>query len=409
VLEIVHEHHEGEKTHRFNSTLANLSVGIVEMIIGASSHLIILFSYAFAFEYWAILHWSISPAMWIVGLLAYEFCYYWKHRMGHEVNILWGAHIVHHQSEDMNFSTATRLSATSSLWGVFFYLPIAILGVNPFVFMVVKAVTLAYQFFIHTEHIGRLPAWFEYIFNSPAHHRVHHAQQEQYLDKNYGSLLIIWDRLFNTFADETTQPVYGAIKQIDSWNPIHVNLAYYKQIMYWMKRCRTSRDKFRLIFGRPDSIPAYLINHSSKDRKESVRGDHYAIKKYNAGNHLSPYMKGYAISQFILSLCTAFCLLFYYHYLGWWEIILISCWSLYVLNNLGRLLEGNMESFLKRELIKYLGLAILLCLVLYWGSFGNPAYWWLFIIPIAGILGVLSFRFTLYKKNHASRMASTPF
>ncbi|MEM6380693.1 MAG: sterol desaturase family protein [Bacteroidota bacterium] len=362
LIEIIHEFHNGHKTHRFNSTLANLSVGVVEMIVGASSHLLILFFYILVFEHWAFVKWEPSPLMWCVGLLAYEVCYYWKHRLAHEVNLLWGAHIVHHQSEDMNFSTATRLSATSSIWGVFFYMPIALLGITPFVFMVVKALTLTYQFFIHTEHISRLPRWFEFIFNTPSHHRVHHAYQEQYLDKNYGSLLIIWDRIFGTFAEEKEKPVYGTLKKLDSWNPVEVNISYYRNIASWISKSTSIKDKLRVIFGRSDMIPEYLIEDSNSQ-------DHNGRdEKYNAGSKLSKAISIYVLIQFIMILSLAFLLLFFYHDLNWWEVVLVTFWALMSLNLLGQLLQGKRKSVFWMEIGKHISLFLILAVQYIWGS-----------------------------------------
>ena len=383
LIEIFYEYREGEKTHRFNSTLANLSVGAVEMIVGASSHLIVLFVYILAFESIAIFQWENTAAIWLIGLLAYEFCYYWKHRFGHEVNLLWGAHVVHHQSEDMNFSTAVRLSATSSIWGSLFYLPVAILGVPPFVFMIVKALTLTYQFFIHTEHISRLPAWFEFIFNSPAHHRVHHACQEQYLDKNYGSLLIIWDRLFGTFADEKEQPVYGAVKKIDSWNPVYVNTAYYHQIVEWLKQSRSIKDTLQIVFGRPDSLPQYLFGETGSMKGEKLIKPN---EKYDAGHQNSRLLKFYCLLQFIVALSLAFCLLFFYEDLRWWEIGLISLWSLTSLSLLGKLLQGDLRNLFRWESTKHLAMLVVMIIMLEYGSIQIQDFWFLISLPSIGIV-----------------------
>src|SRR6185503_10155831 len=148
--------------------------------------------------------------VWLVGLLVYDFLYYWHHRLGHEMAVLWAAHVVHHQSEDYNLSTALRQTSSGFLLGWIFYVPMALAGFPPLVFVVVGLIDLLYQYWIHTEVIGRL-GWFDRVFASPSNHRVHHAVNDRYLDKNYGGILILWDRMFGTFADEDdAEPVvYG--------------------------------------------------------------------------------------------------------------------------------------------------------------------------------------------------------
>ena len=137
--------------------------------------------------------------VWLGALLVYDFCYYWLHRAGHRVAVLWAAHVVHHQSEDYNLSTALRQTSSGFLLGWIFYLPMALVGVPPLVFGVVALVDLLYQFWVHTQQVGKL-GWFDRWFCSPSNHRVHHAVNDRYLDSNYGGILIVWDRLFGSFS-----------------------------------------------------------------------------------------------------------------------------------------------------------------------------------------------------------------
>ena len=146
--------------------------------------------------------------VWVGALIAYDFFYYWNHRIDHEVGLFWAAHVVHHQSDAFNLSTALRQPSSGVLLGWIFYLPMAIAGVPPVVFVAVGLIDLLYQFWIHTELIGKL-GWFDRVFASPSNHRVHHGVNDQYLDKNYGGILILWDRLFGTFEEEVEKPVFG--------------------------------------------------------------------------------------------------------------------------------------------------------------------------------------------------------
>lgn len=149
----------------------------------------------------------------------FDFCDYWLHRLGHEIAILWAAHVVHHQSEDFNLSTALRQESFVPLLGWIFYVPMALLGVSPQQFALAGLIVLVYQFWIHTEHIGKL-GWFDRIFSSPSNHRVHHATNPQYINKNYGGLLIIWERLFGTYAEENEACIHGTRTPLRSWDPV---------------------------------------------------------------------------------------------------------------------------------------------------------------------------------------------
>ncbi|MBU2953260.1 sterol desaturase family protein [Marinobacter sp. F3R08] len=159
----------------------------------------------------------------LLTFLGVDFCFYWMHRASHKVRWFWAAHVVHHSSERMNFSTAMRQNATNIFNGMWvFYLPLALLGLNPVWIGVAYALSLVYQFFIHTTLVGKLPGWFELIFNTPSHHRVHHGRNPGYIDRNYGGTLILWDRLFGTFVDEDAQhpPQYGITRPVHSNNLI---------------------------------------------------------------------------------------------------------------------------------------------------------------------------------------------
>lgn len=161
---------------------------------------------------------------WATGFLTFlgaDFCFYWMHRSSHRIRWFWAAHVVHHSSERMNFSTAMRQNATNIFNGMWaFYLPLALIGFNPVWIGIAYALSLVYQFFIHTTLIGQLPRWVELIFNTPSHHRVHHGRNPGYIDRNYGGTLIVWDRLFGTFVAEDVQapPEYGITRPVRSNN-----------------------------------------------------------------------------------------------------------------------------------------------------------------------------------------------
>ena len=248
----------GLPLYRAADTVSSLSLGILSQLVGVFTKLATLGLYTLVYSHAAL--WQLpadSPWVWLGALLAYDFCYYWLHRMGHEMNILWAAHVVHHSSEEYNLSTALRQTGTGFLLGWVFYLPMALLGVPPLVFVVVGLVDLLYQFWVHTRLVGRL-GWFDRVFCSPSNHRVHHGQNDYCLDRNYGGLLIVWDRLFGTFAPERAgEPiVYGVRGQLRSWNPLRANGQVYGALWQDMRLARRWADKLRVLVKHPGWRPA---------------------------------------------------------------------------------------------------------------------------------------------------------
>ena len=199
--------------------------------------------------------------VWLFAFVFYDFCYYWHHRLGHERNVLWAAHSVHHQSEDYNLSTALRQTSTGFVFGWVFYLPMAVLGVPLLVFVTVATVNLLYQFWVHTRHVPKL-GWVEWCFVTPSNHRAHHAQNALYMDRNYGGVFIIWDRLFGTFQEEDdAEPViFGVTTPLHSWNPLWANWQFYGQLLADAQRTERWRDKLRIWFmptgWRPADVAA---------------------------------------------------------------------------------------------------------------------------------------------------------
>jgi len=245
-------------TYRLNDAINSLSLGVLSQVSGVFMKLLQIGIYAWLVERFALFELSANSVwVWVSGLLLYDFCYYWLHRAGHEVNVLWAAHVVHHQSEDYNLSTALRQTSSGALLGWIFYMPMAILGYPLQVFVVVALIDLLYQFWVHTQQIGKL-GWFDRVFVSPSNHRVHHAVNDIYLDKNYGGILILWDRLFGTFIEERDDEriVYGTRSPLRSWNPLWANLEGYKAIWTDFVRTRHLRDKLRVWIAPPGWHPA---------------------------------------------------------------------------------------------------------------------------------------------------------
>lgn len=191
--------------------------------------------------------WTILPIF--VGV---EFCYYWFHRSSHRVRWFWTAHVVHHSSEKMNMTTAMRQSLLYSITGWWlFFMPLVLLGVHPAVVFFLYAVDLSYQFFIHTESVGKLHPWIEYWFDTPSNHRVHHGRNPEYIDKNYGGVLIVFDRWFGTYAEEKEAVDYGIVKQIHSYNFITLNLHEFKDMWRDIFMAKTISDRLKHLILPP--------------------------------------------------------------------------------------------------------------------------------------------------------------
>ena len=200
--------------------------------------------------------WQIPVNGWtlLLAILVIDFLYYWEHRWEHEIRLLWSYHSIHHSSPIYNYTTALRVSFIDSFVTWVFYIPAIVMGFHPVIVLLAIIFILTYQFWIHTELIRKM-GWFEWLFNSPSHHRVHHASDEIYLDKNYGALLIVWDRLFGTFQKELHQPTYGLTTPIDTINPVHVHLYEYKRIVHDLKRTRNLKEIWQCLFTKPGWKP----------------------------------------------------------------------------------------------------------------------------------------------------------
>ena len=203
---------------------------------------------------------------WVLLFFLDDLTYYVMHRSNHEVRLLWAGHVSHHSAIKMNFATALRQGVTERVHKYLFWLPLPLLGFDPLMVFTMMSLNLFYQFWLHTELIDRLPTWFENVFNTPSHHRVHHASNIRYLDCNHAGVLIIWDKLFGTFSGEVESepPVYGLTKNIESYNPIHVATHEYSAMAADIKRASRWTDKLRYVFKAPG------WSHDGQDRRARV-------------------------------------------------------------------------------------------------------------------------------------------
>jgi hypothetical protein len=215
--------------------------------------------------------------------------------MSHEVNLFWGGHVVHHQSEEYNLSVALRQSSFQVVWTFAFSLPIALLGFKPQDFVYISAFNTLYQFWIHTEAINKMPRWFEFIFNTPSHHRVHHGRNPKYIDKNHAGSLIIWDRMFGTFQAEEERPTYGITKPINSWNPIFANFSHYVEMGKDLKQIPGWTDRIKYLFMKPGWLPKSMGGY-----RPAPEVDQNTYKKYRTDGPM--HLNLYVLFQYILCL-----------------------------------------------------------------------------------------------------------
>lgn len=221
---------DDESGYERRDTATSLTMGIGNVLINVGWKLVVLAAYAAAYLVAPFHLPADNPLTWIALFLADDFAYYWYHRTHHEIRVFWASHVVHHSSERYNLSTALRQTWTP-FSALPFWLVLGFLGFAPWMILLQQSISLLYQFFIHTERIGKLWRPVEFVMNTPSHHRVHHGSNAQYLDKNYGGILIVWDRLFGTFEEEGERVRYGLTKNINTFNPLRV--ATHEYVAIW--------------------------------------------------------------------------------------------------------------------------------------------------------------------------------
>lgn len=253
---------EQKQVYRFNDSINDLSCGIMQVVTGVFLRTVLLGGYLFVYHNWSVLPIQSYTgwAKWAAALslfLGVDFCYYWFHRISHQMNAPWAAHAVHHQSEEYNLAVALRQGTFQPLFSWIFYVPLALIGFPPLWYVAMSSFNTLYQFWIHTRLIRTLGP-LEWIFNTPSHHRVHHGRNVKYLDKNHAGTLIIWDRLFGTFQKEEEEPVYGIVRPLASWNPLWANLHEYVELWEMARQSPYLWDRVKIWFMPPGWQPRGL-------------------------------------------------------------------------------------------------------------------------------------------------------
>ena len=335
-LELLVDRWRGVSTYRLADSINSLSAGVLSQVSGLLTKGLGLLTYGFAVQHLALFELSAQQTwVWVLAFVLYDFCYYWNHRLGHERNVLWAAHSVHHQSEDYNLSTALRQTSSGFLFGWIFYLPLAVLGVPLLVFLTVAALNLLYQFWVHTRHVPKL-GWYEWAFVTPSNHRAHHAQNAIYMDRNYGGVFILWDRLFGTFQEELDEEpvIFGVTTPLASWNPLWANLQFYVQLWRDAARAASWRDKLRIWFMPTGWRPADVAAKYPLSKPELSQFVKFEVP-------LSGGQKVYAGVQFALYLVGGTYLLAISESLSLGLLIASWAWVAFGLYSLGVWLENR--------------------------------------------------------------------
>ena len=257
LLELVITRIQEKDFYRLSDSINDLSCGILQQVFEAFLKTALFAGYVFIHGRYRLLSIEGTALAWVLCFVGVDFLYYWFHRLSHEVNAFWAAHVVHHQSEEYNLAVALRQGAFQSSFSWVFYLPLALIGFPPLMFLTVSSIDTLYQFWIHTRAIGRLGP-LERVLNTPSNHRVHHGRNPKYIDRNHGGILIVWDRLFGTYQREEEEPAYGITTPLQSWNPVWANLHYWVELARKARRAPRLADKVRMFVKPPGWQPAEL-------------------------------------------------------------------------------------------------------------------------------------------------------
>ncbi|HET8644713.1 MAG TPA: sterol desaturase family protein, partial [Vicinamibacteria bacterium] len=301
-LEVVWARWQERDYYRLNDSVNDLSCGVLQQLFEVFAKTLIFAGYLFVYERWRLLEVPGSALAWVACFVGVDLCYYWFHRLSHERNALWATHIVHHQSEEYNLAVALRQSAFGGAFSWVFYLPLALVGFPPVMFLACSSFVTLYQFWIHTRAIGKLGP-LEWVMNTPSHHRVHHACNPKYIDRNYAGVFIVWDRLFGSFKPEDEEPAFGITKPLRSWNPLWANLHYWAEMLDVARRSSRWPDRLRVLVQRPGWRPEELGGYQAPPEIERATQRRFDPR-------VGPGLALYALGHFLAALAFASVLLF---------------------------------------------------------------------------------------------------
>jgi sterol desaturase/sphingolipid hydroxylase (fatty acid hydroxylase superfamily) len=302
-LELVIARVQEKDLYSLSDAINDLSCGLIQQLLEIFLKTALFAGYLFLYARWRLFDMPASAAAaWAGCVLGVDFLYYWFHRTSHEVNAFWAAHVVHHQSEEYNLAVALRQGALQGAFSWIFYLPLALLGFPPLMFLTVSSIDTLYQFWIHTRAVGKLGP-LEWVLNTPSNHRVHHGRNPKYIDRNHGGIFIVWDRLFGTYAPEEEEPVYGITTPLRSWNPVWANVHYWAELVAKARQASRLSDRIRLFLARPGWRPAELGGY-----QPAPEVDRAAPRRFDFP--VSASLRAYALAQFLVVLALGAAFLF---------------------------------------------------------------------------------------------------
>ena len=334
-LEFAYGLARGRNTYRINDSGGSLFMGTLRtasklVLIGLGGAVFAAIEQQYALWRMDAGHWGT----WVFAFVGYDLCYYWNHRIGHERQIFWASHVAHHQSEEYNLTTALRQTSTGFLLSWLFYIPLFLAGVPAEVYVTVASANLIYQYWVHTEHIPKL-GWYEWVFVTPSNHRVHHAQNDLYVDRNYGGVFILWDRLFGSFQEELeSEPcIYGIRGPLHTFNPLWANLHIYVGMLQDAWYAARWRDKLKVAVARTGWRPADVAERFPREKT-----DLSCFHKYDPA--VGGVINAYALVQLVLVMAVGIALLFVPG-LSWTANAVVVALMLFTMVCTGHWLDGR--------------------------------------------------------------------
>lgn len=310
---------------KFDSSIANITIGIAERLLNLFLTASFYGLFQFVYQHYSLFNIPHHWLVWVLLILSTDLVWYWYHRLGHEVNLFWAAHVVHHQSEEFNYTVSARITTLQAIVRNGFWCILPFIGFHPDMVIVTLIIHGTYSFFTHTEMIPRL-GWLEYIFITPSHHRVHHASNEKYLNKNYGDLFVFWDKMFGTFQQEDEKPVYGLTHNLHSYSFIWQHFHYFVEMIHAMRITPGVWSKLKIIFGKPEELP---------DVRQQLEEVYLPFRS----NVSSSRYKIYLVIQITLVTLLLFFTSLFYHYLTQSALVIITSLTIITLINCGALLD----------------------------------------------------------------------
>jgi len=331
-VELAVARRRGARPYRLADAMSDLGCGVTQRILLLAFEGLLVAIYVAVYRHARLVDLGAHPVIaWVTALVGVDFIYYWWHRASHRVSFLWAAHVVHHQSEDYNLAVALRQAVLTPVTALPFGLPLALLGVPPLVYLAANAFSTLYQFWIHTEMVGKLGAA-ETVLNTPSHHRVHHARNPGYLDRNYGAALIVWDRLFGTFAPERERPVYGINKPLGSFNALWAQVEPLGELVALSRAAPSWRERLRVWLAPPErSFPW----------QPAPPPPALDAPKYDVPTRPSARLRRYVLANFTALAVATFLLMLWSNRLPVWQLVAGGALVLSTVAVLGGLLEAR--------------------------------------------------------------------